>query len=404
MALDQEAGLSEEDHTTGSLDRTPQGPAPSADETTTNRVGSFAEKTLPPIPLVSPISGMDQQYFNKDTPDTPYEGDVEIMPTTNVDRVPAIDGLPKLSSASGSVGLPASSSNATILGVHPHRQSQPVSEAADGTTAQPMPIPPSPTVAQSPVRKKSSMTFPRGLRINIGSGGENPSLMPPGSLSTQATSRSVPIPEASPINGSLISPLPEPQPSEVLHRPFHILRIIHGSMDDSSPGTYLTGSIHISSAIWRPPSWTIAAGPGNTNKGSSAKSALAPPKIVAQDIKFRFIQQLLLHLAIIKSTASAVLLDGVREYRRGEISTASVTNGNGTGGSEGINRIVRVAQEFETALDALEEEMEGCYKLLVKGGVGVSAWKGKGKKMGGGGGGWSSQIKSKVGGMTKEKV
>ena len=130
-------------------------------------------------------------------------------------------------------------------------------------------------------------------------------------------------------------------------------------MDPESSGSYLTGALHISPAVWKPSNWAKAS----TNPNLKP---LAPPKIVAQDVKVRCIEALLLHFDIIRQ-AGAGLLDGTREGRYGVSQNRSGATIN----------VRTVAEEFCGALDGLDEEMDLGYKALIKGGVSVGSWKGK---------------------------
>ena len=187
--------------------------------------------------------------------------------------------------------------------------------------------------------------------------GHSNSLAPPVSISSQSalsTPRSFLNPAST--SGSLISPLPENQPAGMIHRPFHLLRLLHRSMDPSSSGSYLTGRLHISPAVWRPAIWP---------KASAGSKALGPPKIVAQDVKVRIIEALELHLDMVRH-AGSTLLDGEREYPAGTEVPADMARA-----------AHRVAEELCAALDGLDEEMDQSYKMLTKGGVVVGPWKGK---------------------------
>lgn len=92
------------------------------------------------------------------------------------------------------------------------------------------------------------------------------------------------------------------------------------------------------------------------------------PKIVAQDVKIRAIDQILLHMEILRHTGG-VLLDGPKEVNFGVPGVAAPRIGAG--------KCQQAAEELKGVLETFEEEMEGVYKSLVKGGVSVGAWKGK---------------------------
>ncbi|OCF40244.1 hypothetical protein I317_05938 [Kwoniella heveanensis CBS 569] len=236
-----------------------------------------------------------------------------------------------------------------------------------------------------------------GLRINTdhSHGGGASGLAPPINIASKAGSpRSLPLLPDTAVGsvlsigaGSLISPLPEFQPMEIIHRPFHLLRIIHASMDPESSGSYLTGAIHISSAVWNPTNWSKSSSFGGQNHSGQGVNGkiIAPPKILAQDTKVRCIEALILHFEAVRITGQA-LLSGPRDKIR-----------TGAGASEGG----KIAEEFCVALDELDEEMDSTHKALVKQGVGVGGW--KGKKTGGSTKSWGSRISRSMDKMTNSK-
>ncbi|WWC64129.1 uncharacterized protein I303_106737 [Kwoniella dejecticola CBS 10117] len=196
--------------------------------------------------------------------------------------------------------------------------------------------------------------------------------------------------------GSLMSPVPETQPSEVLHRPFHLLRILHNSMDPEAGGSYLTGSIHISSAIWYQPN-------SNSNSNSNSRSGkmlIPPPKIIAQEIKIRVLEGLILTFESIRITGQGLLNNqSIRDHRRGSSSTStSITHTQTHGASGGHGNHTKLAEDFCVSLDELDEEMDNTHKVLSKNGVGVGAW--KGKKHGGTTKSWGSRISRSMDKMT----
>ena len=199
-----------------------------------------------------------------------------------------------------------------------------------------------------------------GLRINTDHTTATSSLAPPvvlSAMSSQSSTRSQStLPKS--MTGSLISPVPEAQPAEVIHRPFHLLRTFCLSMDPDSTGSYLTGAVHISSAVWKPSDWSKAA--------AANGKPLNPPRIASQEVKARILEALVNQLEGVRAT-SGVLLDGTRESNR--------HNPEANQGS--TKALVRTAEELCGALDALMEEMDVSYKALNKAGVPVGAWKGK---------------------------
>ena len=162
-------------------------------------------------------------------------------------------------------------------------------------------------------------------------------------------------------SASLVSSAYEPQPAEIIHRSFHILRILCISMDPESTGAYLTAQIHLSPAIWQ------------TAHFHRSGSKLGPPKIIAPEIKYRLLETLCFHLDIIRSSA-APLIVGARDCNWGQIGELPA----------GVSRqmLLNVANDLISALDAMDEDMQAGYKALMKGGVQVQSWKGKVKKSG----------------------
>lgn len=178
-------------------------------------------------------------------------------------------------------------------------------------------------------------------------------LAPPHALGSVSSPHSI----TRSISSSLISPVPEPQPSELSHRPFHLLRILQTSMDPHGSGAYLTGSIHISPHVWQ------------ANLHTRPNQKRDPLRLVAQDTKVRCMEALIINLEIVRATGIP-LLDGPRELRYG----APLTHIPHPKGGEGV---VKWAEDFSQALDALEDEMDQTYKLMMKAGVQVNGWKGK---------------------------
>lgn len=230
----------------------------------------------------------------------------------------------------------------------------------------------SPLLIQQPnplLQQLSSLERGKSLRINTSS--SNGLTPPTTTTTTRQSSYSSHNPSFgsrlpsdannSPRSYSSFSPLsflPGPQPTEESLRPFHVLKILRQSMDVDGPGAHLTPAIHITPAIWNPATWTkLSAAAAQADKTNV-------PKIVAQDVKTRCMHTLALCLESVKG-AGYELLAGPREWRRGS---------QGAGAEE--QKWKGLAEEFVRALDDLEEEMDTASKLLSKGGVGVSIWKG----------------------------
>jgi hypothetical protein len=362
---------------------------------------SIDEKSLPPLPNSAPIldargqpivsnrhsrqtSGGSRSVLGQLISSSTLGGTISQrrlsrnMPTTSITSLSEIDGLPTSKRSSGSEGFPSSTSTsgfsskssitATMgstagfsFGKRTRSRSQP-GDRPDFADAQAEGgVPPLPTL-----RNKASFASQRGGRVGDGLTGPMPggALAPPFTLNELTPRSMYPAGDAS--AGSLISPVPEPQPAEVPLRPFHVLRLLYSSMDPSGPGEYLTSSVHIAPAVWRPANWTKANGKAPA------------PKIFAQDVKVRCIEQLLLHLPPIRQ-AGSLFLDGPREASYGRSTSTSTSAGDAGPGGSGITKseVAGMADRLMSELEAVDEEMEAVYKALVKAGVNVGGWKGR---------------------------
>ena len=213
------------------------------------------------------------------------------------------------------------------------------------------------------VSSQSSLGHSNGLRINTD---HSSSLVPPLHTSSRSSMRSHSTLTRSP-SGTLISPVPEPQPPEIVHRSFHLLRLICKSMDPMSTGAYLTASIHISPAVWQPSAWSKPNG-----------KLVNPPRIVPQDVKFRVLETMCFHLDLINKNARD-LIDGDRAYAHGRRIPGSPDEVERTRKQAEV-----LGKELAKSLGALDEDMTVGYKSLMKAGVPVGSWKekGGGKKAG----------------------
>lgn len=174
-----------------------------------------------------------------------------------------------------------------------------------------------------------------------------------------------------------LAPRPEPQPTELIHRPFHLLRILCMSMDPSGPGAYLTSAIHIDPAMWKPSNWRQ---PGSSKSSSQ-------PKLVGQEAKARACEALIGHLEAIRSTAAPLLM-GVRDERYGGEGQARLSKHE-------MEQANRVGGELSTLLDGLDDELDATHKALQSKGVAVGTWKGKTKSS------WGSRISARVDKMSR---
>lgn len=168
---------------------------------------------------------------------------------------------------------------------------------------------------------------------------------------------------------------PEPQPVEAIHRPFHLLRLLYASMDPTKPGVYITSTMHVDAAMWKPAGWRT-----NYNKPSTLR-------LGGQDAKARVCAALIGHLEGIKA-AGGPLLDGAREGQYGG-------NGSGRLGKGEIDQAARVGDAVATLLDALDDELDLTHKALQSKGVAVGPWKGKSKSS------WGSRLSARVDKMSR---
>ena len=244
--------------------------------------------------LDAPSTGADQQHFS------------------------AIDGLPTSTNTSG-VPFPPSRNSSTsqtsglssILPFRLRTRSQPGRPG-------PEEVPPLPTpsirhqASFGSQRKSSIASMSHGASSSIDTSRlDANSLAPPitsSPLSSTSRHGSIATPSLASPSGSLMSPLPESQPYEIIHRPFHLLRLLRQSMDPNGSGSYLTGRLHISPAIWKPAIWP---------KTASGLKPLGPPRIAAQEGKVRIMESLIINIAIVSRTGIE-LLNGPKEYRPGE--------------------------------------------------------------------------------------
>jgi hypothetical protein len=172
-----------------------------------------------------------------------------------------------------------------------------------------------------------------------------------------------------------LAPSPESQPQDPLHRPFHLLRLLHASMDPTKPGAYITSFFHIDSTMWKPASWR------QSTKGREIR-------LNAQDAKTRVCAALVAHLEAIK-TRGAPLLEGQRTTPYGDDPTAS-----GLSTAE-KDQVGRVAADLASLLDGFDDELDTSHKALHSKGVPVGAWKGKSKA------GWGSRLSARVDKMSR---
>lgn len=332
------------------------------------------DKGLPPLPPSAPswgTSGLPVFSGGTDAPGSlmyPRSDGLLVSPTTTSGRIAqrrlsrqaaqtSISSMTEI--GSGSAMFPSSSEASTNSTLSPPQlQQTPTGRARAKSQPGTRPdlfhhaanehhaLPPLPSIPH-----KTSAHFPKRIASDYTNG-----LAPPHATGVNAQASS-PHSLTRSISSSLISPVPEPQPIELIHRPFHLLRLLQSSMDPQGSGAYLTGSIHISPHIWQT---SIHTRPGQR------KDAM---RLVAQDVKVRCMEALIINLEIVRATGIP-LLDGPRELKYG----APLTHVPPPRGGEGV---VKMAEEFSHALDGLEDEMDQTYKLMIKAGVQVNGWKGK---------------------------
>jgi hypothetical protein len=168
---------------------------------------------------------------------------------------------------------------------------------------------------------------------------------------------------------------PEPQPGEIIHRPFHLMRLLYASMDPTKPGAYISSCLHVDSTMWKPASWKQ----GSKNRGEL--------RLGAQDAKARVCAALIAHLEAIK-TSGAPLLDGVRQTRYGDEPPVRLSAAD-------KDQASRVADHVAGLLDGLDDELDASHKMLQSKGVTVGAWKGKTKSS------WGSRLSARVDKMSR---
>ncbi|BEI99476.1 hypothetical protein CcaverHIS631_0405190 [Cutaneotrichosporon cavernicola] len=194
----------------------------------------------------------------------------------------------------------------------------------------------------------------------------------------QAAFKSTLAPPARLSGTAHLSMRPDPQPAEIAHRPFHILRLLSTSMDASGTGAYITSSIHIDPGVWRA---------GNLRSGGMSKS-ISGAKVIGIEAKTRVCEALVGHLEAIKSVGN-VFLDGQREERHGVDVSSRLTKAQ-------IDQIARIGDELGGLLDGLDDELDSTYKALAgKGVISSGAWNGKAKTS------WGSRISARVDKMSR---
>lgn len=340
------------------------------------------DRPLPPLPNTAPLLDSYGRPLSLQQPQSnerPNSGGFLVSPNVNTGTISQrrtshkIDGVPMATPTSSQPidGLPVQSYDSrtstapSAFGQRTRTRSQPGSMRGSFDE-----VPPLPT--NSSIQHRTSFGSRASARVSSsGSHSSHPSylglrinteaasgLVPPATTASSRSSHRSTLPRSP--SGTLISPIPEPQPTELILRSFHILRVICLSMDPESSGAYLTSHIHISPAVWQA---------GVFNKVGQKSSG--PPKIVAQEAKTRVLQTMCFHLDIIK-TAAAPLLDGGREYMQGQ--TAPQMDGTT------LHRMTGIADELCAILDAMDEDMVNGYKILTKHGVQVQPWKEKSKR------------------------
>ncbi|KAL7421237.1 hypothetical protein Q5752_004122 [Cryptotrichosporon argae] len=251
------------------------------------------------------------------------------------------------------------------------RHSQPSGPAPD--------VPPVPPLAKARAAHRPSASA--HLRLNPDA------LAPPVAIPARPAERGLrsaaPSPRLDADAGAGAADHDEPQPAELAHRPFHLLRLLAASMDDAGPGAHLSPSIHVGPAMWHAATWSAP---------SKREPGLGPPKIAAQETKARAIETLLLHLDALR-VAGRALLDGARDGRRGRPPAHAPP-------LPLPHQVGQAADEFVAALDSLDDELDNAHRALSGKGVVVGAWKGK---TGASGKSWGSRFSRSVDKMTTGK-
>lgn len=340
--------------------------------------GDNGQRPLPPLPNSAPL--VDQagrvlahQRQASTTSDRPHSGSFLVSPTVkqgtiNQRRVSrGLDGTPLTGSADISMDdMPIQLFNdnqphSAPPSIHPPRsrtRSQPGSSRFPDDDVPPMPAPLHHRTSYSSMKtgRVSSLSSVSGhghdsLRVRTDSPAN---LGPPLASSAHSSIRSHNALTRTP-SGNLISPIPEPQPPEIIHRSFHLLRLICISMDATSSGAYLTAHIHISPAVWQPSQWA-----------KSSSKTLGPPRITAQDVKYRVLETMSFHLDNIARVAGP-MLDGEKMHRSSGNRPADVNR----------TMAISMAEDLIRNLDAMDEDMDTSWRTLNKAGVQVQPWKEK---------------------------
>jgi len=170
---------------------------------------------------------------------------------------------------------------------------------------------------------------------------------------------------------------PEPQPVDLIHRPFHLMRLLYTSMDPTQPGAYISSYLHVDSTMWKPQSW-------KANGKSRGEFRLG-----AQDAKARVCAALIAQLESIKSSG-APLLEGTRNARYGDEPTVRLSVAE-------KDQASRVAAHMASLLDSLDDELDSSHKTLQSKGVSVGGWKGKTKSS------WGSRLSARVDKMSRSQ-
>lgn len=137
-------------------------------------------------------------------------------------------------------------------------------------------------------------------------------------------------------HGSLMSPLPEPVPTLLLHRPFHLLRQLRSTIISPSGG-YATRRLHIPREVW--------------SQGGA--------KLASLETKVKVVELLVFQLKTVEAAGMGFLLD-----------------------NHGVAQGRAAHQDFVKALDDLDGLFDECQKMLAKK-LGLSLVGAKGKKLAG---------------------
>ncbi|KAL1406037.1 hypothetical protein Q8F55_007720 [Vanrija albida] len=295
---------------------------------------------------------------------------VVASPTPATTEAPRVQTTPSSSSAERFLVSPTTAQGT----ISQRRNHRPAGDASISSMAELSPVPTN--ANESVADSMSDATSSRRIRTRS-TFGTNGDTEPTAFVPLQTVLRSTLAPPLRMQGSAYLSPRPDAQPVDAIHRPFHLFRILYTSMDTSGSGAYLTNSLHIDPAVWKPANWRA---PSNSSRGGH-------PKLAGQEAKVRAIEALLPYLDSIK-TSGAALLEGKRENRYDPSAATRLSK-------QTVDLAVRAGDDLSVALEGLDDELDVAYKTLQSKGVSVGTWKGKSKSS------WGSRLSARVDKMSR---